>query len=59
MSVGMLCILVHCCDGAGIWEILFKKFFDLFPRFLGILFSVPTEDATVMGAGLAAAARGA
>jgi hypothetical protein len=58
MSVGMLCILVHCCNGAGIWEVLFKKFFDLFQCFLSILFSVPTEDATVMSTGLAAAARG-
>jgi hypothetical protein len=57
--MGMLCILVNCCGRAGVWEVLFKKFFDLFPRFLGILFSVPTEDATVMGTGLAAAARGA
>jgi hypothetical protein len=55
----MLRVLVDCCNGAGVWEVLFKKFFDLFPRFLGILFSIPTDHATVVGAGLAAAARGA
>jgi hypothetical protein len=59
MSVSVLCILMNCCDSAGVREVFFKKFFDLFPRFLGILFSVPTENTTVVGAGLAAAARGA